>query len=898
MEAQPVMSSFTKRYLDFYYNARIFNKDNSSIYLLTIPPLSNYINLSIWIYESSILSNLSIKLEDDISIISAKFEITELNDVSYISVLAYILELSPPNKNYLVLYRIKISDTSNISIKYFEKYPQDDGTRVTYMKVIGPWIFFCLTLPNTCSSWVSNSIDPMNFDKSNYVSRFFQVDRLTDEDVPWYVSNIFIKENDHYKESKLIINFTEMRTSSLPVFSIIKFKPYRLIHYSFFLVNYEYGNEENPDFGISTLECYVNQFYDVSSSQFCKYCQENEYLLNNECVTSCNSLSSSMNYCLDSTQLSVSNSYNSFMENFAKCSDECEVSKIKRNNLCTSCSGYTQVGTCENNCRYNYISCDGITCHDGHCDCGIGQKYDESSLSCVNDCIVDGYIEAENGTVCRACSNNLYELYHTDCVDADLCPEFYVPLVNAKRNNIKYCKYCEYYIENYECVMECQVRGNVPSGKFCLPCSSGYEKDNLFCSSSCDSNQFSTSNPENGNALYCQECQDQLIFNSQCVDSCTEAGYVPDYTKTFCIICSDNMYELNNKFCVSECPENKVLSLTSNGFKYCTSCDNELVIENGLCVPSCNIFGYVNNDGICGPCRNDLYYDATNDQCNDCNITKKDTLISVIDDSTLAKYCIKCEGELKIENNKCVETCSLGYTYNQSFCEKCKKVLSSDLNMCLEKCESNQIQKYNNILDYYYCSYCSNYILSEECVDECPKNYFIENTNCVLECSKATQFMYNNLCVSSCPLNSIEIYYNVCIEKSNMSNCDNFYGLNDKNECVPCYELDGFLIDKICVKKCSDIYEIITEGSYNICKLKKQDNLCPSFCSSNGDCSILIDGKASCSCFEGYYGSKCNLSQYNSSAVKTEIEELYNNISSQEVENIKYEDIYEIVQLL
>jgi len=115
----------------------------------------------------------------------------------------------------------------------------------------------------------------------------------------------------------------------------------------------------------------------------------------------------------------------------------------------------------------------------------------------------------------------------------------------------------------------------------------------------------------------------------------------------------------------------------------------------------------------------------------------------------------KCEGNLYLEDDKCVAQCKFGYFPNEvdKTCDKCTLFIKKFVtpNICIKDCGFN----FKNDLEngFKICRQCSDelYYFNNNCVKKCDPGYiFDDKKNCVA-CPSVNNFNYENKCVEECP---------------------------------------------------------------------------------------------------------------------------------------------------
>ncbi|KAL4461186.1 hypothetical protein ABPG72_009483 [Tetrahymena utriculariae] len=325
----------------------------------------------------------------------------------------------------------------------------------------------------------------------------------------------------------------------------------------------------------------------------------------------------------------------------------------------------------------------------------------------------------------------------------------------------------------------------------------------------------------------CNQCQppNLLLYQGQCIAFCP-SGTIQNQSQ--CVPCGGNCLACQNQ-----------------GF--CTQCDQDYTMSDGLCVLNCPInttkvqtqTGYVcvgsqcsvpncnqcsNNSKICTQCNSgyhliyqtdgtvicisdsnancpeiNMYYDSVNKTCKycspECQTCSGGTNLDCI-------ICSNIYGNPYLDkvNNNCVSSCPDGtYAIKQSkICNPCDKSCKTCLNStsCL-------------ICDPKYP-----YFLNSLCVDQCPIKMFAQMNTCTkchescqacsdsascLTCDKQTPYKYNQLCIDKCPQSTYLDSQSAC------KSCDKSCQLcSNNNSCDTCSTKYPYQHDKSCVQNCPE----------------------------------------------------------------------------------------------
>ena len=397
--------------------------------------------------------------------------------------------------------------------------------------------------------------------------------------------------------------------------------------------------------------------------------------------------------------------------------------------LLSSTTPYLLEGSCYTTCPYGY-SPDIVT---------------KTCIKCTTPTCAE--CDLTNTALCTKCAGNYPYLLlststcETQCpigtyVDADnKCQPCSSPCATCIESSTK-CTSCDTsssslypYLYEHTCLTECPNH-SIKNQYECLNCDSSCK--------TCE-NTINT----------CTSCNTPLLlYNSKCIgrDECTsDNNYYQDTINNKCLQCQDGCIICGNS--ITECVE-------------CNASTH--VLKNGKCLQkqtTCEPSFYLTQDKLCEACDTTL--------CKTCESA-----------STL---CTSCQGELLLENTKCVAQCSNGYFLNTdktkcvrcttATCEKCTVddrcisciddlALKTDDGTCITKSECDSIEGYfiyDLLNNKYECKQCL--------VDNCYKC----NSSSEIKCSKCNEgfYIYNDRCVGKCPSGyTVDIASQMCL-KSN-----------------------------------------------------------------------------------------------------------------------------------
>lgn len=897
-------SNYSKDLFRIFNNARIFPFSTNTVVLVHTSFDYLYLEISKWNYSSISTASSLVTVKYDLysyMMINFKCELNIFNGTPFLTFIAYVYK---SGFYATALARVSLEETTIKNFIILDFKTTNDNTVFTYLKVIGPWVFYCSENPNECLSWLNNDISYATLNKGYFITKIATNNYDNSISLPWIVTNISSFEKNYNNESTILISFYEKNPTNFNTlkFNLSSFKLItassnpNVINTCFILTNKQFNasniekvnNTPTADDLFCTLKCYNNQIHDGNFSSNCIDLYDstyglnaNLYVSNNSFVINCK-IPNSFGYCEESEFFDVKTDAFSSMKNYL-CADSnqmaidsstyCNSSKVFSlvNYNCIGCSEKSiyfynsYKGTCFSECFDNHISCN-YECVKR--TCCIGEFLEENN--CVPKCS-KGFISNNVDETCFLCGDGFYEMNNTSCVSE--CLNNTVPAtgnyVNDSNILIRYCKSCSdnndgnIYYENYSCVSSCLIRGNVVSNNICSQCNSDlYELNNISCISEKECSEIGvlSVNPDNNNSLYCLKCQgNQVLENNKCNDSCSNKGYVADLATNKCSLCGNNngsiLFEYNNIECVENCSTyTDYYNYTdSNNLSYCVHCQNPLKNYQDFCVEEC-ILGFIEINGQCKELcdySNNEYFDFSTNNCSN-NCYLKDNLVVFKDNNNYIKYCYECEEGLYIMNHTCVESC-----------DNLKGYFKNDVdNVC------------------FYCDIKNKLILGNQCLSACPEGYVIDDKAdylCIKETNNTSTSTSNNDNTST---------------DSNPPICENSYytvSNKDNKTCVPCYENNYVLLDKQCISSCkSAIYEIKIIDNYNTCVLIiNYENQCPKYCNYQGDCSLKQNGAPLCNCFSNYYGSQCNLSYENKEQINNQVKQIYSTILEDGISDIK-----------
>lgn len=536
-----------------------------------------------------------------------------------------------------------------------------------------------------------------------------------------------------------------------------------------------------------------------NNSISCLVCNKNFYYYENKCLSECP---------VYTTPTSLDEA--SRLECIS-CGEDCEVCNF--NNSCSKCkSKFLYNGKCIETCPKNTYS----VFNPNNC------------LNCDSNC--KSCISSKNN--CIECYNNYYlHIKHNKCYQD-------CPIGTFKDNELMICSDCNDRCSSCDSKDNCQtckLGFNLHEGKCVSSCPIGTTSIYGICIA-CENN---CNNCLSNSPSICIECNKNTLLNknSKCVSKC-ENGYFPDFSTRKCSKCIKNCEEcldnktcsscflgyfnINNKECISECPygytdidrtcskcneKSNCKTCLSSNISKCTTCFEQDLLYNGVCISSeININNNVdNNISDNKGCPLKTY--KIGKECKDCH----ESCLTCNNSNT----CLECKEDMFNLNGKCVYDCGEEYKAN----------IYSNIKVC-NKCKKNNCKSCNN--DVNMCDECQkNYFLfNGECLaNGCPASTFYDKDSntclrCGLNCEKCNsidtcEFCNNNyylqkdylninnsVCLNDCPEN----YYKdsalrECI-KCNIADCN----ICDNNYCYMCSDNKYLLDYKECLSECPNGY--------------------------------------------------------------------------------------------
>ncbi|KAL4453890.1 hypothetical protein ABPG74_003773 [Tetrahymena malaccensis] len=311
-----------------------------------------------------------------------------------------------------------------------------------------------------------------------------------------------------------------------------------------------------------------------SNPNSCLSCENNMYLLNNQCVAVCNNgYYNGPNYtcsqcitgcsqCSDNKSCTTcSNNYKAFTQNNVQIC----ISSSSCFSPCSTCSGTFQPTTCTSCNQGYYLQGNSCVLQENSCvlTCPDGKYADQESKSC--QICPSGCSKCTSSSICSQCQNGFQ-------ISGQTCTAI-------------------------QCTSPCASCTSVPT--FCTSCTGGlYLSPQNTCVSQCPPGYFLNSSNMTwstcptgcincSDAKTCSKCDSQKgyrIQGSSCTLCISPYATCSTTNPNTCLSCENNMYQFNSQ-CVANCP-----SGLYNGPNYtCSPCiDGCNQCQSGNSCISCN----------------------------------------------------------------------------------------------------------------------------------------------------------------------------------------------------------------------------------------------------------------------------------------------------------------------
>lgn len=464
---------------------------------------------------------------------------------------------------------------------------------------------------------------------------------------------------------------------------------------------------------VSQCESYYG---DINSSRVCELCKSKSKLaFNSTCLDVCPT-----GFLLKKDESGNLNCVKCYYEN-GLCVETCQVrGNVKTSNMtCLNCPAGTfesEFSTCLVNCPVNKRELVNVNNNNtGYCgDCSLFSPYYENK-SCVSECKVKGYIKNKLTNTCEPCTNNTYA-YNNTCISQ--CP----PDKITYNKDLLYCLDCENqsdYIENNKCVSACAETRSFKedTSKTCVKCEFSKYFYNSSCLDVCPNKTVGYNDPIVG--LVCVAClSGEVVEDNVCVKSCLKPYNTVNEGDWRCDSCKNGLFlNLEKEKCVEKCGENSFSVVNVNG-NYCSLCDSSrkyrLFNECLLYCPD----GYVSDEGFnCVICKSNVFNAETRECVDDCKSNQIKERIKIKDNQSINQTQVyRCKSCSLIENNRCVNNCSNGYSNINGICILNRDPLSSYMlnSSFISKCPAGYVSDYKRI-----CVKCKN----EDCSESCAEGY-------------------------------------------------------------------------------------------------------------------------------------------------------------------------------
>ena len=263
-----------------------------------------------------------------------------------------------------------------------------------------------------------------------------------------------------------------------------------------------------------------------------------------------------------------------------------------------------------------------------------------------------------------------------------------------------------------------------------------------ICSNNCETSIKIINNQECGLCEYFYpERPFKFINGNNCLSSIPEGAELYN-NKSSLIKCKEGYHFQNDSCfdCYYTCKDCLETSMNENDQK-CTKCKINYLLEKGNCLSQCS-FGFEKVEDECHPCSN---YTCKNFLTNSCNCSECNEGYYLEE-----HQCKKCSDNCKNCDNftKC-NTCNNNYVLENNICNKfhenCEICFAPSYNEKEQKCLS--------------CKNKSMLLLEDNCVNNCPEGFYINNNKeckaCNKHCKTCEQGEENNNehCLS-CDINS------------------------------------------------------------------------------------------------------------------------------------------------
>ena len=494
------------------------------------------------------------------------------------------------------------------------------------------------------------------------------------------------------------------------------------------------------------------------------------------------------------------------------------------NSACSTCSSSDSCDSCEDlYYYYNHKEC--------RKTCPTGTRADPVTRTCI-PCMAD-CSRCSSDDTCDECNDKFYLVGQSKCKAE--CPAYTVPIkkICIDCGDKQNCELCSSSNVN-QCLKCREPYVLLPDGTCSVDCNDFYYKD---------SNRV------------CQPCSDA---------SCMRCS------KDVCYECKPGSYLLEDRQCVSECPDqyiavgNKCVKCTSSrcrkcsqqDLNICTSCYYPQFLKEGECVFQCGDYFYPDNDECkychegCLTCTNGYscetcdieqgYYFKGGICTQDCGIGYRANRYTGQCERCTQDFCGSC-----VNSKEICDYCFEGYFLFNNFCYKdscpVQSYLPTSDSVKCEPCPKNCDHCHSSLA----CDSCTMpfYLQGSECKGECDYYHYsdesricrpCENTNCYRcngdpkKCSQcqAPLIFYDGDCVAECPEGTYE--KNGYCEKCS-SRCQTCSGTANNCKTCPPYLVYDETSEEKCVVDCPDgkvkVNGVCEKCTSTFCKVCKPDDL-------------------------------------------------------------------------
>ncbi len=447
-------------------------------------------------------------------------------------------------------------------------------------------------------------------------------------------------------------------------------------------------NQNNSCLGFSRMSypsnCYVDcplfEAYDFTNKQCVSCTSPQQYVNNNECVTSCSSFSKvvgAYNVC----ESCPTNQYFNSVDNL--CVTTCPEYLIPNTStyVCENCKLLVPMQISYNGACIAGTSCPtntllGNSARNGCYDCKSINKYLEGGV-CLDECSYGKILNHANNT-CLSCANNEFNL-NNQCVP--VCGQGFI------YDSFNVCKKCPSTLKLYnnEFVAKCPTNLGVDNFNQCVNCR--------------DISQY----------MYKEKCYPTVPLN-------TELTNIFYNIYNDCAALNPKKFKYLNT-CVEKCPQN--YATYEDGDECLNWKDLDKYLFNNFILDHCPGFSFANSENVCQTCKDfDKFFHMGEclNKCPDYYFYDENNV------------CYNCDVSGKIYfGNKCVDSCAFYMYHDQNsntcvFCKDTNQYMVFGEKRCVDRCPENLgIYDYYNVCSTNYCQDLNSYYFNYYCVIKCPK---------------------------------------------------------------------------------------------------------------------------------------------------------------------------------